>query len=471
LLVIGLGLTAVLGSLLQERALESWQKRAAQQTTQLSMTVLGWIEESYSMLSGLDALVENSGNVDADEFLNAVDGMESRAKINFMPVKAMFERRDGAWRVRYSSASLTADPLYPSAGSAPATVLAQTLERAQDVPNEWVMSPPFPGADGKMHVYVVVVSTAKAGVALGGVFDLGRELENLSQAGLVEGLHLDLTLKAEGSAAAIEVLKAKPVRPVRHQTHTALYTARANLDLNWQVTDDFDGGPDRNLGLWVWGGGALSSFLLAFFVAYLLRQNRNVQRQIEAATRELGQSNELKGEVATISLALQRAASPGECGSVLLSQLAERIACRQGMLAVVGGDGRLGIATRYGTSPNAGSQSSEMLEAGLVGQCARDRQAITLKLPADEAWRIRSGLGDAPPAEVRLYPVETGGELVGVLEVGTLTALDPMGQDLLMNVLPALGLRLADLLRRSPAATAGNDSGAAPGHEVKGAAA
>ncbi|MBF0219370.1 MAG: hypothetical protein HQL49_07560 [Gammaproteobacteria bacterium] len=108
--LIGVSLTLFLADIVQQRAMDLWRERAGQETTQLSTTLLSWIEESYATLSGLGALVENSDAVDGYEFLNAVEGMESRAKVNFMQTKALLEYRDDGWQVLFSSASTDADP-------------------------------------------------------------------------------------------------------------------------------------------------------------------------------------------------------------------------------------------------------------------------------------------------------------------------------------------------------------------------
>ncbi len=458
LLIAGISLTAVLGNVLQQRATESWRQRAAQETTQLSASLLAWVEESYGMLSGLDALVENSGSVEADEFLNAVDGMESRAKVNFMSAKAMLEHSAAGWRVRYSSAGRDADKAYPREGEVPTKLLSDTLDRAQEAPNEWIMSSPFDGGDGKKHVYVVLATARNPEVALAGVFGVGRMLDNLFAARKIEGVQLNLKLKAEGSEA-IEFVAGKPNRRVVHSNNTLLYTARASLDLTWLIDDEFAGGIDRGLARGIWVGGALLSIVMAFFVSMLIKQNQHVQQRVEAATRDLERAVAAKNEVAGISLAIQQAGTPGECGEILLSRFAGQMACRQGMLAVVVPDGHLDVVARYGAPPEGSTPSSYAIGEGLVGQCARDRQPICFSLPTDEAWRIRSGLGSSAPADVRLFPIVDGSELIGVLELAMMVPLDDSGKSLLEELMPVIALRLGDLVRRTNAGSASEKHG------------
>ena len=286
-LVIGVGLSFLLGNELQQRAVETWQKRADQDAARQSMILLSWIEESYGMLSGIVALVENSSKVDADEFLNAVDGLETRAKVNFIPVKAMMERGRKGWATKYSTAAATADPAFPKPATAPAALLLETLAHAQDTPNEWLMSIPFADANGSRHIYVVLVPASKNEFALVGVLGVQRMLDSLLGENSRAGMFLELKLKAEGSEKEAVMAVTPSGSPVIHRSTTLTQTAHTNLELIWQFTDQFDGGIDRRLSRGVAGGGTLLTVLLAVFVASTHRQNQRIQQRVEEATREL----------------------------------------------------------------------------------------------------------------------------------------------------------------------------------------
>ena len=284
-LVIGIGLFVVLANELQQKAVETWQKRAEQEAARQSMTLLSWIEESYAMLSGLVALVENSSEVDGGEFLNAMDGLEARAKINFMPVKAMMQKSKKEWSTKYSSAAESSDPVLPKPGAPPAKLLLDTLVHAEDAPNEWLMSAPFV-AGGKKYVYVVLVPATKREFALVGMLGVQRMLESLAEENGRAGQFLDLKLKAEGSDKETTINVAKADSPVIHRSNTLTRTARADLDLAWQFSSELDDGIDRRLALSVGGGGILLSVLVAFFVASMQRQNQRIQRRVEEAIDE-----------------------------------------------------------------------------------------------------------------------------------------------------------------------------------------
>lgn len=297
-LVIGIGLSVLLANVLQQRAVETWQKRAEQDAARQSMTLLSWIEESFGMLSAVVALVENSSKVDAGEFLNAVDGLEARARVNFISVKAMLERGKEGWGTKYSSAAATTDPVLPKPGAPLTPLLLDTLSHARDTPNEWFMSAPFADADGKRHVYVVLVPAEKNEFALVGVLGVQRMLDSLLGGNSGAGMFLEFKLNAQGSDAQAVLTVAKAGNPVVHRSNTLTQTAHANLELAWQFTNEFDGGIDRRLSMGVGGGGMLLSVLVALFIASMRRQNQRIQQRVQDATRELAIALE-KAEEAT----------------------------------------------------------------------------------------------------------------------------------------------------------------------------
>lgn len=70
-------------------ARQVWQEKASQSARWLSATVLGWLDESYSPLSGLAILFENSREVTEVEFLGATDALEARATSFFLDRKSV----------------------------------------------------------------------------------------------------------------------------------------------------------------------------------------------------------------------------------------------------------------------------------------------------------------------------------------------------------------------------------------------
>ena len=79
----------------------------------------------------------------------------------------------------------------------------------------------------------------------------------------------------------------------------------------------------------------------------------------------------LKSEVASLSIALQQAASPADYDALLLGRFSERIGCRQGMLAIATPSWAFDVVARYGAAPADRSKAHYDMNEGVVGQCAR----------------------------------------------------------------------------------------------------
>jgi len=92
--IAGLWASYVVSEIFRDDARQSWEAQANQSAQWLSGTLLGWLDESYAPLSGIAALFENSETVSEAEFLNAYDGIESRASAFFLDGMAFYRESD-----------------------------------------------------------------------------------------------------------------------------------------------------------------------------------------------------------------------------------------------------------------------------------------------------------------------------------------------------------------------------------------
>ncbi len=145
---------------------------------------------------------------------------------------------------------------------------------------------------------------------------------------------------------------------------------------------------------------------------------------------------------------LQGATSLAEFGQRLLS----------GLVPALGGgiagfylkeekSGRLRRIAGYGLAAEAELATSFGDGEGLVGQCARDKQPVTLAdLPANYL-RIASGLGDAAPTQAAALPLVSQANLLGVIELAAFRDFHPRERALLDELLPVVALNLEVLQR------------------------
>jgi len=459
-LAIGIVLSVLLGDTLQQRALETWQKRAQQESAQRSMTLLGWVEESYATLSALVALVENSGKVDASEFLNAVDGLEARAKVNFMPVKAMMEFGRNGWRTKYSSVPATANAAIPAPDNAPVSLLTDTLTRAQDIPNEAFMSAPFVDPQGKQHVYVVLVPSGKPEVALVGVFAVQRMLGNLFEESGLDGVNLDLKLGSEGSDTEAVLSEEKATGPIVYRSSTLTQTAHVNLELIWQFSETFDGGVDRRLGQGVLAGGTLVSVLVAAFVAIMRRQNQRTQQRVDEATRGLTDAltqvreealrHEAmltgKAKAGELSRQLQDVATYAQFGQRTLTYLAPWSGAEVAAFFVkTEGTNVFRCVAGHGIAPESCMEFQP--GEGLAGEVALSGERMLCRDVADGLLRIETTALSIAPRAIAIVPIKISTGIIAVLELAYLQ--EPRNQDdILGEALPVIAFSLELLTRK-----------------------
>jgi PAS domain S-box-containing protein len=156
----------------------------------------------------------------------------------------------------------------------------------------------------------------------------------------------------------------------------------------------------------------------------------------------------VKSNASTLVGELQQAASSAEFGQRLLSGLVPLLRGGVGGFYVFKEDeARLERAAAYGLSAAANLVTTFRLGEGLVGQCARDHQPVTLdELPPDYL-RVESGFGGAPPVGVCALPLLSKDALLGVVELATLHRLDSREQALLSELTPLVAMTLEVLQR------------------------
>jgi signal transduction histidine kinase/CheY-like chemotaxis protein len=105
-------------------------------------------------------------------------------------------------------------------------------------------------------------------------------------------------------------------------------------------------------------------------------------------------------------------------------------------------NGRLQRVSAYGLADSPGAAETIQVGEGLVGQCARERKAISIANLPEGYLRIASGLGQASPLQTMALPMLSKDALLAVLEVATFRPFTTREQSLLDEVLPVVALSL-----------------------------
>jgi signal transduction histidine kinase/CheY-like chemotaxis protein len=176
-----------------------------------------------------------------------------------------------------------------------------------------------------------------------------------------------------------------------------------------------------------------------------LARSVDVLKQGAAA---MDQQRWVKTGAAKITAELQGATSLAEFGQRLIS----------GLVPVLGGGvagfylgekepERLRRIASYGLAEDAGGVEAFRPGEGLVGQCAMERQRITLTSLPPGYLAITSGLGQAAPVQAVAWPIVSHETLLGVLEVASFRAFQPSEQALMEELLPVVAMSMEILAR------------------------
>jgi len=106
-------------------------------------------------------------------------------------------------------------------------------------------------------------------------------------------------------------------------------------------------------------------------------------------------------------------------GRNIISYLAEYLNAQVGIVYMSGRDKRLKQIGSYAYAQRKNASSEFMLGEGLVGQAAMERKHILITNCPDDYININSGLVDAAPKNILIFPLILNGAVKGVIELGS----------------------------------------------------
>jgi CheY-like chemotaxis protein/CHASE3 domain sensor protein/GAF domain-containing protein len=85
---------------------------------------------------------------------------------------------------------------------------------------------------------------------------------------------------------------------------------------------------------------------------------------------------------------------------------------------------------------------------GLVGQSAKENRTFILSDIPEHYVKVSSGLGEAPPRNIIILPIEFEGKVISVIELASLGAFRPVDIQLLEQIRVSLGIAINNVLGR-----------------------
>ena len=171
---------------------------------------------------------------------------------------------------------------------------------------------------------------------------------------------------------------------------------------------------------------------------------------LRETTKKNAEQGWLDSNLARIGGLLQSQRDLDEVCRMIMTEVTPLVDAQLGAFFLPGSVGtdrsRLRLTAAYGRSALDGPALSFSIGEGLVGQSAASRRRIRVTPPADNRLAIRSGFADAPPADLVVLPVLFEGDLIGVIEFGSVTHFSDLHLSFLDRLVAAIGVSLNTIL-------------------------
>ncbi len=196
-------------------------------------------------------------------------------------------------------------------------------------------------------------------------------------------------------------------------------------------------------------------------VAALKDTANEMIRNLRDTTRKNTEQDWLKTNLAKFSRMLQGQKDLNTVARLILSELAPVVSAQNALFYVLDSSwpqGGLTLLASYGGTGQSAIGSQIELGAGLIGQCALEKEKILLSNVPLDYIRIYSGLGSAPPQNILVLPVIFEGQVKGVLELASFERFSETHEALLDQLTESIAIvintieantRTEDLLTQS----------------------
>ncbi|MGW4103040.1 ATP-binding protein [Streptomyces sp. NPDC004976] len=177
-----------------------------------------------------------------------------------------------------------------------------------------------------------------------------------------------------------------------------------------------------------------------------LKDNINAMvESLRETTRANQEQDWLKTNLARVSGLMQGHRDLPVVAELIMDELVPLVSAQYGAFYLVedGDDGPgLRLVGSYGYPDDSGRPTRIAFGRTLVGQAARSRRAITVdELPPDY-MTISSGLGQVVPTSLVLLPIVVEGQVLGVMELASVTPFTQIHGDFLVQLMETIGVNV-----------------------------
>ncbi|MHC3467766.1 HAMP domain-containing protein [Streptomyces sp. 7R007] len=174
----------------------------------------------------------------------------------------------------------------------------------------------------------------------------------------------------------------------------------------------------------------------------------NINSMVESlreTTRANQEQDWLKTNLTRISSLMQGHRDLPVVAELIMDELTPLVSAQYGAFYLAEDTERgheLRLVGSYGYPDDADRPSRIPVGRSLVGQAARNRRAITVEELPEGYVTISSGLGQAVPRALVVLPIVVEEQVLGVIELASVTCFTQIHQDFLAQLMPTIGVNL-----------------------------
>jgi signal transduction histidine kinase len=136
-------------------------------------------------------------------------------------------------------------------------------------------------------------------------------------------------------------------------------------------------------------------------------------------------------------------------GDSIISFIAEYLNVKIGAIYMADEMGLLKMVGSYAFEHRLKRPAQFLPGEGLVGQAAKEKEPIRVSQCPEDYFNIRSGLGEAAPSNILLFPLLYKEKVIGVIELGSFHELSESRVDFLNQVSDSISIALNSVVSRS----------------------
>jgi len=181
-----------------------------------------------------------------------------------------------------------------------------------------------------------------------------------------------------------------------------------------------------------------------------LKDNINTMvRSLRETTEANQQQGWLQTSLARIAGLMQGQRDLTVVADLIMNELIPLIGAQHGAFFLAEDDGhdtRLRLIAGYGLRPGNGTPDHVQVGQSLIGQVAKTRKPVVLEdIPAGYA-RISSATGEGRPVNMMIVPVVFEGQVLGVIEAGSLWPFTPVHRDFMEQLMETIGVNVNTMI-------------------------